>query len=319
MLVELARRRTDQPQPWALAPAVGLGVAGLRFSLLGPGDRVWGCWGGSGRSCSRSSSSGRCEGRAGHCITGRVECFSIRLRRLGARRSWRRIRDRRGGGDEQQPSVRRSHLPRRWPQPVSALFGFGLSDCDPVQRARGTDAELGVGARRCRTPDAGLCLRSRGPGLEWEGAWSPGRASAGRRRAWPSCGCRCSRPIRARGSLSRRHICTRLRDGLSEGGCRGGADRLSHPVSVRSAGLSGLLLAVASWPGAVSDARARGYPSCFLVRAASSLPSDASRQAREFSSSPRELRADRDEFAELRTVFRQAKALTSLAGSRSSF
>src|SRR6266496_4178510 len=29
MLVELARRRTDQPQPWALAPALGCGVGGL--------------------------------------------------------------------------------------------------------------------------------------------------------------------------------------------------------------------------------------------------------------------------------------------------
>jgi pimeloyl-ACP methyl ester carboxylesterase len=46
----------------------------------------------------------------------------------------------------------------------------------------------------------------------------------------------------------------------------------------------------------------------------SSLPSDARRQARAFASSPRELRADRDEFAELRTVFRQVKSLTSLRG-----
>jgi pimeloyl-ACP methyl ester carboxylesterase len=46
----------------------------------------------------------------------------------------------------------------------------------------------------------------------------------------------------------------------------------------------------------------------------SSLPSEARRAARAFSSSPRELRADRDEFAELPTVFRQAKALTSLGG-----
>ncbi len=42
------------------------------------------------------------------------------------------------------------------------------------------------------------------------------------------------------------------------------------------------------------------------------LPADARRAARAFSSSPRELRADRDEFAELPTVFDQAKALTTL-------
>jgi hypothetical protein len=46
----------------------------------------------------------------------------------------------------------------------------------------------------------------------------------------------------------------------------------------------------------------------------SSLPADARRQARAFASSPREVSADRDEFAELPTVFRQTKSLTSLGG-----
>jgi len=44
----------------------------------------------------------------------------------------------------------------------------------------------------------------------------------------------------------------------------------------------------------------------------SGLPADARRQARALASSPREFRADRDEFAELPTVFDQAKALTTL-------
>jgi len=42
------------------------------------------------------------------------------------------------------------------------------------------------------------------------------------------------------------------------------------------------------------------------------LPPDVRHAARAFGSSPRELRADRDEFAQLSTVFRQDKALTSL-------
>jgi pimeloyl-ACP methyl ester carboxylesterase len=42
------------------------------------------------------------------------------------------------------------------------------------------------------------------------------------------------------------------------------------------------------------------------------LPADARRQARAFGSSPRELRANRDEFAELPTAFDQAKTLTTL-------
>jgi hypothetical protein len=44
------------------------------------------------------------------------------------------------------------------------------------------------------------------------------------------------------------------------------------------------------------------------------LPPDARDQARLFAASPRELRANNAEFAELRTVFDQAKALTSLDG-----
>jgi pimeloyl-ACP methyl ester carboxylesterase len=42
------------------------------------------------------------------------------------------------------------------------------------------------------------------------------------------------------------------------------------------------------------------------------LPPDARDQARAFAVSPRELRANRNEFLELRTVFEQAKALKSL-------
>jgi pimeloyl-ACP methyl ester carboxylesterase len=45
-----------------------------------------------------------------------------------------------------------------------------------------------------------------------------------------------------------------------------------------------------------------------------SLPADARSQAQAFASSARELSADRDEFAELPTVFRQTKSLTSLGG-----
>ena len=44
----------------------------------------------------------------------------------------------------------------------------------------------------------------------------------------------------------------------------------------------------------------------------SSLPPDARRSAQVFAGSPRELRANRVEFAELRTVFEQTKELRSL-------
>jgi len=57
-----------------------------------------------------------------------------------------------------------------------------------------------------------------------------------------------------------------------------------------------------------------GIPRVFGLMGGGSLPSEASRQAREFSAAPRELRADRVEFAALRAVFRQDKSLTSLGG-----
>ncbi len=45
MLFELARRRTDQPQSWALVPAIGIGVVGLALVILGPSGRILGWMG----------------------------------------------------------------------------------------------------------------------------------------------------------------------------------------------------------------------------------------------------------------------------------
>ena len=42
MLVGLSRWRTDQPQSWALLPALGISLAGLALLILGPSDRVLG-------------------------------------------------------------------------------------------------------------------------------------------------------------------------------------------------------------------------------------------------------------------------------------
>jgi len=57
-----------------------------------------------------------------------------------------------------------------------------------------------------------------------------------------------------------------------------------------------------------------GIPRLTSGLSSGELPSDARREARAFNSSPRELRANHDEFLELRTVFDQTKALTSLDG-----
>ena len=68
--------------------------------------------------------------------------------------------------------------------------------------------------------------------------------------------------------------------------------------------LSGLL------PPLARTGIVRGY----MGVAGSSLPAGAASDAQAFASSPRELNADRVELAELRTVFSQTKALTSLDG-----
>ena len=52
----------------------------------------------------------------------------------------------------------------------------------------------------------------------------------------------------------------------------------------------------------------------YITASGSSLPAGAKSQAETFASSPRELNADRVEFAELPTVLDQDKALTSLGG-----
>jgi pimeloyl-ACP methyl ester carboxylesterase len=57
-----------------------------------------------------------------------------------------------------------------------------------------------------------------------------------------------------------------------------------------------------------------GVARVYSLNTFASLPPDARRAARAFGSSPRELRADRDEFAQLPTVFRQDKTLTNLGG-----
>jgi pimeloyl-ACP methyl ester carboxylesterase len=57
-----------------------------------------------------------------------------------------------------------------------------------------------------------------------------------------------------------------------------------------------------------------GIPRLMNSIGSGQLPSEADRAARAFASSPREMRANHNEFLELRTVFNQTKALTSLEG-----
>ena len=101
MLFELARRRTDQPQPWALAPAVGLGVVGLALLILGPSGRVLGWLGWVwplSTGCTCRVVVARCAPLASQLVAASASLPS--LRHPGTGRPWRRIRDHLRGDDE---------------------------------------------------------------------------------------------------------------------------------------------------------------------------------------------------------------------------
>jgi hypothetical protein len=75
-LALLSRRRTDQPQDWARVPAAAFGVAGAAILLIGP---------------SLAADALQLVA-AGSPLP--------RVRRSRTRGSWRRLRNRRGSGDE---------------------------------------------------------------------------------------------------------------------------------------------------------------------------------------------------------------------------
>jgi pimeloyl-ACP methyl ester carboxylesterase len=74
------------------------------------------------------------------------------------------------------------------------------------------------------------------------------------------------------------------------------------------------LVDVSTRASALAIARPRGHPPAHEQPGLERPAPCAARAAREFYSSPRALRANHDEFLELRTVFDQTKSLTSLEG-----
>ena len=101
MLFVLARRRTDQPQPWALAPAVGLGVVGLALIVLGPSGRVlgWLGWVWPLLLAALVVWSWRGAHRSLHNWSRRALLYPC-LRHPGTGRPRRSVRDDRRGDDE---------------------------------------------------------------------------------------------------------------------------------------------------------------------------------------------------------------------------
>ena len=314
MLFELARRRTDQPQPWALAPAVGLGVVGLALLVLGPSGRVLGwlgwvwplllaalvVWSWRGARRSLHNWSRRALLYPAFVILGVVA--------LGG--AYETISE---ATTSNAPTTGRTYLVAGHSlylscagsgSPTVILFN-GLAERTPswawVQSAV---------ARQTR-----VCAYDRA-GQGWSGK-APGRQD----------GHQLSADLHA--LLSAAHVPgPYVLAGHSVGGTYALAYAMDYPKDTAGVALidsaSPHQFDLPSYPGFYSMWRRVGALLPTLGRAgiprltsgfgSGGLPSDARREARAFSSSPRELRADHDEFAKLPTVFDQTKALTTLDG-----
>ena len=315
ILVLLAGRRTDQPQPWALAPAVIFGGLGLALLIFRPGDQLlsWMGW-------------------IWPILLALVVVWSVR----GAHRSLHNWSRRAllypafavlglvalGGAFETvaeattsnpAPSTGRTYLVEGHRlylncvgsgSPTVVLFN-GLGERTPSW-ARVQSAV----ARQTRT-----CAYDRA-GQGWSGK-APGRQDGHELAA------------DLHGLLTAAHVPgPYVLAGHSVGGTYALAYAMDYPKQTAGVALidsaSPHQFDLPDYPGFYSMWRRvgallpsvgrAGIPRLTSGLASSELPSDARRATRAFNSSPRELQANRDEFAELRTVFDQTKALTSLDG-----
>jgi pimeloyl-ACP methyl ester carboxylesterase len=315
MLVGLARWRTDQPQSWALVPALGIGVAGLAILTLEPSDRVL---------------AGL--GWVWPLLLALVVVWSVR----GARRSlhnWSR---------------------RALLYPALAVLALvALGGAFETVTEAATENNPPAGGRTYIVAGRTLYLRCTGSGSpavilfnglgertpSW--AWVQGDVErqtrvcafdrAGQGWSGKAPGRQDAHQLSAdvHGLLAAANVPgPYVLAGHSVGGTYALAYAIDYPKDVAGVALidsatpyqfdlSAYRSFYSMWrrAGALLPTLARaGVARVYALNTFSSLPPDARRAARAFGSSPRELRADRDEFAQLPTVFRQDKALTSLGG-----
>jgi pimeloyl-ACP methyl ester carboxylesterase len=314
MLFELARRRTDQPQPWALAPAVGLGIGGLALLILGPSGRVLGwlgwvwplllaalvVWSWRGAHRSLHNWSRRALLYPAFVILGLVA--------LGG--AYETISE---ATTSNAPATGHSYLVAGHSlylscagsgSPTVILFN-GLGERTPswawVQR------DVAAQTRVCVFDRAGQGWSGKAPGLQDAHELSADVDG-----------------LLAAADVPGPYVLA----GHSVGGTYALAYAMDYPK--KTAGVT--LIDSASphqfdlpdyprfysmWRrvGALLPSLGRaGIPRLTSGLSSGELPADARREARAFNASPRELRANRDEFAELRTVFDQTKALRTLDG-----
>ena len=309
----LARSRTDQPQPWALAPAVVLGGVGFALLLTTPGDRLVGLM-----------------GWVWPPLLALVVAFSVR----GARRSlhnWSRrallypalavlalialggafetVADATSSGPAAPPSRsftvgdRQLYLECSGSGSPTVILFNGLSERTPhwAWVKQGVARETRV----CAFDRAGQG-RSEGAAV----AQDPRQLSED------------ARELLAAADVPGPYVLA----GHSVGGTYALAYAMTFPADVAGVALidsaTPYQFDLPDYPGFYSmwQRASAVLPSLArlgllrLLNSGGTLPADAQQAANEFASSPRELRADRVEFAQLPTVFERTKALKSLNG-----
>jgi pimeloyl-ACP methyl ester carboxylesterase len=314
ILFLLAERRTDQPQPWALAPAIALGALGFALLIIRPGDRLLG-W----------------MGWVWPILLALLVVWSVR----GARRSLHNWSRRAllypafamlglvalGGAYETVAEATTSN-----PAPSTGrtyvVEGHRLYlNCV----GSGSPTVVLFNGHSARTPswawvqsevasETRVCAYDRA-GQGWSGK-TPGRQDGHELAA------------DVHGLLSTANVPgPYVLAGHSVGGTYALAYAMDYPEETAGVALidsaSPHQFDLPDYPSFYSMFRRAGalLPSVgragiprLISLSPGELPSEADRAARAFYSSPRELRANHDEFLELRTVFDQTKALTSLDG-----
>ena len=315
ILFLLAGRRTDQPQTWALAPAIALGAIGLALLIIRPGDRLLG-W----------------MGWVWPILLVLLAVWSVR----GARRSLHNWSRRwllypafavlglvaLGGAYETVAEATTSN-----PAPSTGrtyvVDGHSLYlNCV----GSGSPTVVLFNGHSARTPNWALvqsavarqtrvCAYDRA-GQGWSGK-APGRQDGHELAA------------DVHGLLSAADVPgPYVLVGHSVGGTYALAYAMDYPKETAGVALidsaSPYQFDLPDYPsfysmyrrvGALLPSLGRvGVPRLTSGLGSGELPSAADRAARAFYSSPRELRANHEEFLELRTVFDQTKALTSIDG-----
>ena len=313
LILFLLAGRTDQPQPWALAPAVALGALGLALLVFKPGDRplTWMGW-------------------VWPLLLALLVAWSVR----GARRSLRNW-SRRGLLYPALAVLGLVALGGAFETVAEATSGNAAPSTGRTYAVAGRELYLECSGSGSPTVILFNGLSERTP--HW--AWVK-RGVAGRTRV---CTFDRSGQGWSRGGAVRQDARELSEDARSllaaaripgpyvlAGHSVGGTYALAYAMTF-PADVAGVALIDSATPDQFD---LPDYPSFYsmwrrasatlpslarvglkrLLGTGGSLPPAARRAARAFGASPRELRADRVELAQLPTVFRQTKALESLDG-----